>query len=99
MAFALLILAASCGPGAANHNQLGAAGPVPSRATNPPAGEVIEFLQRSNQPDSAKASSSETKISPFPGSLLTIPAAAGKQEKAKYFRDFGVWASAWVTGF
>jgi hypothetical protein len=71
--------AVSCGPGAANHNQLRATTRVLTRTTKPPAVELIEFFQRSNEPDTAKTSSFETKKSPFLGSVLTTLAAAGKQ--------------------
>jgi len=77
--FALVILAASCGLGAAHHNQLGATAPFLTQATKPPAVELIEFFQRSNEPDTAKPKSFETEHSPFLGSLLTMLAGSGKK--------------------
>ena len=71
--------AVSCGLSTPYHNQLGAAAPVFTQATKPPAVELIEFFQRSNEPDTAKTRSFETILSLFLGSLLTILAAAGKQ--------------------
>jgi hypothetical protein len=90
--------ALSCVPGVANHNRLGATAPVLTQATKPPAVELIEFFQRSNEPDTAKASSFETEQSPFPVSFLAIPAPAGKQENAKYFQAPDLWRYSWVTG-
>jgi hypothetical protein len=58
---------------------LGAAAPVLTQATKPPAVELIEFFQRRNEPDTTKPISLETEISPFLDSLLTALAAAGKQ--------------------
>ena len=48
------MLAASCGLGAANPNRWGAATPVLTQATKPPAVELIEIFQRANEPDTAK---------------------------------------------
>jgi len=89
--------AASCGLGAANHNQLGAAAPVLTQATRPPAVELIEFFQRSNEPVATKPSSFEPEKSPFLESLLTLLGVAGKQQKAKYFQPIGPPGSSWVT--
>jgi hypothetical protein len=58
---------------------LGASAHVFTQATKPPAVELIEFFQRSNEPDRAKTGSFETDFFPFLDSLLTILAAAGKQ--------------------
>jgi hypothetical protein len=62
-----------------NHNPLGAAAPVPTRTTQCPAVELIEFFQRYNAPDSTKPSALKTENFPFLGSLLTRLAAAGKR--------------------
>jgi hypothetical protein len=91
--------AASCGLGAANHNRLRAAAPVLTQATQAPAVELIELFQCSNEPDTAEPRSAETEKSPFPGSLLTMLAATGKQQKANYFRASGALGSSWATGF
>jgi hypothetical protein len=58
---------------------LGAAAPILAQAIKPPAVELIEFFQCSNEPDTTTASSFETVKSPFLQSLLTAQAAAGKQ--------------------
>jgi len=71
--------ATSCGPGPAHHNQWGAATPVFTQATKPPAVELIEFFQRSNEPGTTRPKTFETEHSPFLGSLLTMLAGSGKQ--------------------
>jgi hypothetical protein len=58
---------------------LGAATPVLTQATKSPAVELIEFFQRSNEPDTTKPKTFETEHSPFLGSLLTMLAGSGKQ--------------------
>jgi hypothetical protein len=86
--------AAFCGLRAANHNRLGAAAPILTQATKPPAGELIEFSQCSNEPDTTESSSFETEKSPFLDSLLTTLAAAGKQQKAKNLQASGAPGSS-----
>jgi hypothetical protein len=88
------MLTASCGLRAANHNRLGAATPILTQATKPPAVELIEFFQCSNEPDTAEPRSPEAEKSPFLGSLLTTTRSAGKQQKAKYFQAFGARGSS-----
>jgi hypothetical protein len=92
------MLAASCGLGAANHNRWGAATPVLTQATKPPAVELIEFFQCSNEPDTTKPCSHETEKSPFLDSLLTTTGAAGKQQKAKYFWASAARGNSWAIG-